>query len=112
MQGNGSAAGTAPFLELQAIAPAIKIETGIPLPPVRNPGSSGRRSRHRKYPWRTMEIGDSFLFPLDGRDPQRAMSLAASNYNSAPIRETGRRFAARILVKRNGERVVRVWRVA
>jgi hypothetical protein len=43
---------------IQPVDDDIKIEKGIPCPPRSKYNSS-------KYPWRTMEVGDSFLFPKD-----------------------------------------------
>jgi hypothetical protein len=39
----------------------ISVEKGIPMPKVRTRGRNG--GRRPEYPWATMEIGDSFLFP-------------------------------------------------
>lgn len=81
---------------------AIKIDKGVPFPP----GAS--RGPIPKYPWGEMAVGDSFAVPLDDRTPmthptRRAAGLWASRH--------GVRFATRTVTE-NGERVVRVWRVA
>ncbi len=71
----------------------LKIDKGVPLP---EPMFGGRTS---KYPWRQMEVGDSF-FVLGGA--RNNLNLAASaNKHHAP-----KRFAARSV-----EGGVRVWRI-
>ena len=72
----------------------IKIETGIPMPP-----GLGQRGRSRKYPWREMKVGDSFLVP----------GVTRQKWRSAPAGEkaTGFKFATRAV-----EGGIRVWRVA
>ena len=47
----------------------IKIEKGIPIPP---------RSHRAKYPWETMEIGDSFFAP--SANMASSVSLARKRY--------------------------------
>lgn len=80
------------------MAAEIKVEKGIPLPPVRRgPGS--------KYPWDKLEIGDSFVVAtakLKGFYP----TIAKANMLRAP-----KHFCART-VNEGGRDVVRVWRDA
>jgi len=71
-----------------------EIESGIPVP-TQGPGG------HVKYPFRTMEIGDSFLVS-DTKDPK--VRFAAS-YFSARNREY------RFIVRKQ-EGGFRVWRIA
>jgi len=73
---------------------SLPIDRGIPMPP---PSPTARR-----YPWETMEVTDSFLFPpsLSPTDCYKRVSQANDRY--AP-----KRYMAR---KANGE--VRCWRVA
>jgi len=71
------------------------IEKGIPF-------SDGRSliKRKCKYPWRDMEVGDSFLVTHVG---QKAMAVTAKYH----ARKTGWRFRASTV-----ENGVRVWRIA
>lgn len=72
----------------------VQIEKGIPMPVLlRNGGAA-------KYPWRQMEIGDSFF--VCGL---KAAQLSGTAHNAAKI--TGFKFAAR-----SEPGGVRVWRVA
>ncbi len=68
----------------------VKIDKGIPMPPCNRAG---------KYPWKEMEVGDSFL--MDG-DP-----VYAANTANKAGRKHGRKFSSR--KTREG---MRVWRVA
>lgn len=65
----------------------IKIEKNKPMP------------QRNKYPFRDMNIGDSFLFPAQVKDPHSAAAVASRNY--AP-----KKFAARVTPEG-----VRCWRV-
>ena len=67
-----------------------KIDKRVPLP----------LARLGKYPWREMQVGDSFLVE---REDQRAMGAKASTAG----RRLGRKFATRVV-----EGGIRVWRVA
>jgi hypothetical protein len=66
----------------------IKIEKNIPFP-------------INKYPWREMELGDSFAVPLNS-----PATSALSNVN----KRYGIKFASRTVVE-NGARVKRIWRI-
>jgi hypothetical protein len=72
---------------------AIKIDTHVPLPET--------RGRYPKYPWQSMKVGDSFLFP-GGTNPQSCYNI--SKY--AGLR-TGHKFAAR-----KTPEGYRCWRIA
>jgi hypothetical protein len=76
----------------------IRIQKGIPIPPVKPRGMDGRTSS--KYPWREMEVGDSFLFPA----PITRQSYAAARQAE---RLTNYHFAVRRL-----DEGYRCWRVA
>lgn len=78
---------------------AIKIETGINIPP------RGQSPKSRKYPWREMRIGQSFC--IHSEQPARA-ALQARLVNAAYNihQRTTMRFVTRRVV--DG---VRVWRV-
>lgn len=73
-------------------ADAVPAEKGIPRPPQTN-------GRPVRYPTRTMDVGDSFF--VAGKN-ERAFSFT---------RLKPKRFSTRIVVE-NGERGVRVWRIA
>lgn len=81
---------------LNGAAPRVTVDKGVPLPPL-------VAGRHAKYPWRTMEVGDSFVFP------GARSGAGASIVNGA--KATGFKFTQRVVTE-NGERVVRIWRVA
>jgi hypothetical protein len=82
----------------------ITIDKGVPMPD--GPGLASRS----RYPWALMEIGDSFLVPINGR-PLRAVRQSIRGNMSLQHKRTSHRYACRTVVE-NGERVVRVWRVA
>lgn len=67
----------------------IKIEKGVPL----RPSGSGA---HCKYPFREMEVGDSFLAPLKARN------------NMTNLAKTK---GVKVTTRREGDQI-RVWRVA
>lgn len=73
----------------------IKIEKSIPMPP------AGGKNGLAKYPWKSMAVGDSFLFPA-GVSHQ----AASSNITSAQKR-TGFQFSYR-----STSEGIRCWRVA
>jgi hypothetical protein len=73
----------------------IEVDRGIPLPA--RPGGAGAVP---KYPWRTMDVGDSFLVPA--KTPR---TFSAQMTNAA--KSTGRKFAARTV-----DGGCRVWRTA
>lgn len=77
---------------------AYRIEKGVPMPAI-------RRSNEAEFPFRELQIGESFEVPAAkaGKTGVR-LSTAAQNCR----RYTGRRFAIR---KING-RTFRAWRVA
>jgi len=68
----------------------IKIDKGIPAPKVTG-------TKHGKFPWHEMEIGDSFAIPAIGRAPQHD-------------KVRGMKFTCRKQVE-NGAEVYRVWRI-
>jgi hypothetical protein len=69
---------------------AVRIEKGVPLP---------RAHRSSKYPWRQMEVGDSFFAAGVLRSSLRQQAYAVG-------RKIGRKFAVRQV-----EGGTRVWRV-
>lgn len=76
----------------------FKIEKGVPIP-ARKFGSG----RTPKYPWRAMEVGDSFFVQSDNpKQTQQAITSTACNRRS----HYGSRFTVRQV-----EGGVRVWRI-
>lgn len=73
-------------------ADEIKIEKGIPIPPKRRSPVANR------YPWRNMEIGDSFYADVD------VLQVQSNAY------QTGKALGRRFFVKQQGSGV-RVWRI-
>ena len=72
----------------------ILIEKGIPI--------SSKRSRSDRYPWHSMEVGDSFLFPADLQN--------VSGYNV--VRATNLRLAPKAFKASKTEHGLRCWRTA
>ena len=73
----------------------IKIETGIPLPPANG----------AKYPFATMNVGDSFFVPFDGEDPNTVRERIGS-----PAGQWSRRHEQKFTVRRVAGGM-RVWRI-
>lgn len=86
---------------------AYLIEKNVPVP------ADGRRGPEPKYPFRSMEVGDSFVVPAgeakfskrsaDGR-PVSRVSVATSG--------AGKRLGRRFVTRTNPDGSVRVWRTA
>jgi hypothetical protein len=72
----------------------IEVQKGVPMPADRN-----GNTRKGKYPWKQMEVGDSFFVP------NKSTSAFGANIVVAK-RSTGFNF-----VSRNENDGVRVWRV-
>lgn len=70
---------------------AYEIEKNVPLPP---------RASKRKYPFDSMEVGDSFLAPVEERQ-NVARAVTIEN------QKAGARFSVRTMKDRSG---IRVWR--
>lgn len=69
----------------------IHIQRGIPIPTVKPRGPGG--SKLPTYPWREMEIGDSFLFPESiGRASYSAAIQASQNGRKYVVRAVDGRF--------------------
>lgn len=66
----------------------LRIEKGVPMP--------------IKYPFKDMQVGDSFAVPPDIK--RSAVSVAATRYGT----KLGRQFAVRLMP----DRTLRCWRVA
>jgi hypothetical protein len=76
----------------------IKIESGIPLP-------SEARGRKIKYPFATLQVGQSFLAACAPED-SRKLIMSVSSLCGKHTKKTGRRYTCRVV-----EGGVRVWRV-
>lgn len=82
---------------------ARKIEKGMPIPKPENP--------REKYPIRDLEIGDSFVVPLPSDPVEReAKTASVRSVTGYYKKKYGIRCATR-LMRENGKRVIRVWRV-
>ena len=79
------------------------IEKGIPIPK-----QIYSRIMPRKYPFDEMEIGDSFLIPLDPMKRKGGRAGMTPNI-SAAAKRTGFKFTIRTTPDRNS---VRIWRSA
>ena len=78
----------------------LEIQKDIPLPK-----EIRRKREERTYPWNEMEVGDSFLVPLDQRGFRRLVStVSACAVSAAKVRGT------HYTVQRESGGV-RVWRV-
>jgi hypothetical protein len=100
---NNSRAVAAPFDGRHKPMTAIQIDKGIPLPPSIRGGRGNPISA-----WRTMEVGDSFIYP---REYGPGVARACARNAHASGARLGRKFAVRS-VEENGKRVIRVWRTA
>ena len=78
-----------------------KIEDGVPMPQC--VGGLGRKA---KYPYRQLEVGQSFFWPNI-----RVQSASTSACNTARRIGNGVKFACRNVTE-NGVKGVRVWRIA
>lgn len=75
---------------------AIRVDKHIPLP--NRIGGSGRPAR---YPWKNMNVGDSFVFPKEvKRSTAQSLTYKTGKTN-------GRRFAIRTVAEG-----IRCWRLA
>jgi hypothetical protein len=71
----------------------IKIDKNVPMP---------QEAARAKYPWKQMEIGDSFFVPANGKSTRYRRNCLQSNAHG----QVPRKFAVRL-----EEGGVRVWRV-
>jgi hypothetical protein len=69
----------------------IKVEKAIPIPQDRN-----------KYPFKTMEVGDSFFVPANGEALQRVQNRVSNSW---------KRHASKRFLSRQIDGGVRVWRI-
>ena len=82
----------------------FEIETGLEIPP---------KTRTAKYPWKDMEIGDSFFVPQDGRGRKPLVSnLCACAKGYARRLGAGIDFSVRSVKEDGRGEGVRVWRTA
>ena len=61
----------------------------------------GQQVRKSKYPFAQMDNGDSFVIPLDGKDPQRVASALHNHARHQNVR----------IATRQTENGVRVWKI-
>jgi hypothetical protein len=102
----GSLATLTPHPAVVASTPCITIDKGIPIP---TPRGRGRRHSGMTLAMKTMDVGDSFIYPADGRKtPPINVAGRQARYVAA---STGRKFVCRTVIE-NGQKVVRVWRFA
>lgn len=84
----------------------LAITSGIPIPPIRRERS--------KYPFRHMQVGDSFFVPAKLKNLQYTQHLVASAGQQFPKKNPGCetwKFATR-QTEQDGMPGVRVWRTA
>lgn len=84
------------------MAEDIEIDRDVPLPA----GAPAAGGRPEIYPWRKMEVGDSFLYPM-GTDAPKVVSRVAAKRAHDAGRRSGRKFSCR---REAGG--VRIWRTA
>lgn len=89
-----------PKLAIVADQP-IKIEKGVPMP-VRHGGHG-----NSKYPFATMEVGDSFYIPWGDRDRLKIRSVLSNAISAFQLRNEPKKFSSR-----KDESGIRVWRTA
>lgn len=76
----------------------INIDKGVPIPDRKR--GHGRLCKYRcKYPWRDMEVGDSFVY--------EGTHKSASAISSYPTKVFGMKFSTR----KEGDKI-RIWRIA
>ncbi|MFO1080830.1 MAG: hypothetical protein U1E23_09420 [Reyranellaceae bacterium] len=81
----------------------IRVDKGVHLPP-----PAGGPGRPAKYPWRMLQIGDSFVWgPAEGHSSR----VKASGLASKMAEKLGAKFTTRA-IEENGRKVIRIWRVA
>lgn len=115
----------------EVTAPAFTIESDVALPEVKRGGGGGRKGpRGSKYPFDTMENGQSFFVPATAEmeNPAKTLASTASTFAKKYATENGtreitrkgetktvpnydytRKFVVRA-VEENGTRGARVWR--
>lgn len=88
----------------------IQIEKGIPIPPAATGTGGGPAPR---YPFRNMEVGDSFTVPLTGRISHHNKSDIARVRVAAAAASVQKNSTLRFTTRVDREQgVVRCWRVA
>jgi len=87
----------------------LPIEKGIPIPPPKRDGRAGRYGAYRSYPWKAMEVGDSFAVRFT-EDAMRAQTRMNGVLQDRRKRHP-ERYTCRVVVERR-RKVIRVWRTA
>lgn len=80
-------------------ASPYRIDRDVPIPE--------KRRTYSHYPWRQLQVGDSFAVPLNGRTPRRVAALVTSAWVSVRRRSPELRFTCR-----QEQDAIRVWRIA
>lgn len=83
------------------MAGMAEIEKGIPVP-------APHCGRPRKYPWRDIEVGESFFIPCDKESRNRVQCSMLGMCRRS--RANGKRFTTRSVVEQ-GKSGIRVWRI-
>lgn len=81
----------------------IPIEQGVPIPSRAGMPRSGPKP---KYPWRSMQIGDSFAVPYAPNLYRAIRRAAESQYQT-----NGTRFRVMRVDEANGAQLIRAWRI-
>ena len=79
----------------------IGVDKGVPLPPASVVGRARRR-----YPWRELNVGDSFLVPIRKGQTVKALQRQIGSLADSIRNRSGMRFTVR-----QADDGVRVWRV-
>jgi uncharacterized Zn-binding protein involved in type VI secretion len=103
-----------PVHELPPIVPREAIRKGVPLPPRsgnRNGAGRppGRTDANPAYPFRWMEVGDSFVVPLTGTEDDHNGKAIARLTSTVHI--AGKRAARKYAIRHTGEGLATIWRV-
>lgn len=107
--------------EYEVLAYGVEVEHDIPIPeePVKRKASSDKKGRKPRYPFDTMEVGDSFFVAKTEKcpKPQRTLSAAISRAHKkySVVNSDGETVRTRHFVSRStggDEPGVRIWRKA
>ena len=82
----------------------FKIEKGIPIPPKAERGGNSA-GRLGIYPWKEMEVGDSFFIPAKDRGDAKIIQLRVGSAAKNQWQNHGR-----VIVTRSLPGGIRVWR--
>ncbi len=91
--------------------PTVKIDKGVRMPPPSTRGAKPGQRFKARLPWRALKITDSFAFPPSASGDFAETRNRASSDINAQHKRNPERFELRV-VEEDGQRVVRIWRVA